>query len=125
MRYCMWSSLVTAALRETLHWFLECRWKNDVNSAYREKKTDLLRDMKWIDGVAVMLLWWLNEVLFTARLHYALVSGIEIPDDAQINDELSQTFFLSNERNKCKFSNVCVIFITAVANYLPNRLLRH
>ena len=105
---------------------MECRWKNNVNSACIEKnKTDLQRDMKWVDWVLVMILWWLNEVLFTARLHYALVSGIEIPDDAQINDELSQTFFLSNERNKCKFSNVCVIFITAVANYLPNRLLRH
>ena len=32
-----------------------------------------------------MLFWWLIEILFTATLHFI---SIEIPDDAQINDEL-------------------------------------
>ena len=31
-----------------------------------------------------MLLWWLNELLFTATLCF----NIEVSDDAQINNEL-------------------------------------
>ena len=39
-----------------------------------------------------MLFWWLIEILFTATSHFI---SIEIPDDAQINDELytSSNFF--------------------------------
>ena len=32
-----------------------------------------------------MVFWWLIEILFTATLHFI---SIEIPDYAQINDEL-------------------------------------
>ena len=59
----------------------------------RKKKTHLLRDMKWVKWVLAMVIWWLNEIPFTATWHFI---GIEIPDYTQINDELnnfSQTFF--------------------------------
>ena len=58
----------------------------------RKKKTHLLRDMKWVNGVFTMPFWWLIEILFTATLHFI---SIEIPDYTQINDELytfSRTF---------------------------------
>ena len=31
----------------------------------RKKKIDLLRDI-WVNGVLARVLWWLNEILFTA-----------------------------------------------------------
>ena len=49
------------------------------------KKTHLLRDMKWVNGVLAMLFWWLTEILSTVTLYFI---SIEIPDDARINDEL-------------------------------------
>ena len=71
--------------------------KNDyVNSACREKKkTHLLRDIKWVNGVLAMLLWWVIEILFTATLQFI---SIEIPDDAQINDELYSFSKFLNQR---------------------------
>ena len=54
---------------------------------HAEKKRNLifLRDMKWVNGVLAMVMWWLIEILFTTTLHFI---NIEIPDYAQINDEL-------------------------------------
>ena len=49
------------------------------------KKTHLLRDMKRVNGVLAMLVWWLTEILSTVTLYFI---SIEIPDDARINDEL-------------------------------------
>ena len=45
---------------------------------------------KW--SFLAMVFWWLIEILFTTTLHFI---SIEIPDYAQINDELytfSRTF---------------------------------
>ena len=105
----------------------------------RKKKTHLLRDMKWVNGVFTMPFWWLIEILFTATLHFI---SIEIPDYAQINDALytfSRTFLAKEPIYKLTLEiygsfpisdihglmpqPMCVIFITACAvcaNYLPN-----
>ena len=77
-----------------------------------------------------MLFWWLIEILFTGTLQFI---SIEIPDEAQINDEL---YTFSNFLTKEPIFNltleiyanfpicVCVCYfyhsITAVANYLTN-----
>ena len=40
----------------------------------RKKKTDFLRDMKWVNVVLAMLFWWLIKILFTKKnLHLGYI----------------------------------------------------
>ena len=81
-------------MRETRNWFWSADENDYVDLACREeRKTDLLRDMKWVNVFLVLLLQWMSKVMFTATLH---LIRIEIPDDAQINDVLytSLKFFI-------------------------------
>ena len=58
---------------------------DDVKMQTKEK-TDLLRDMKWLNGVLAMLLWWLKYcvLLLICWWLYWVDDFIEILDDAQI-----------------------------------------
>ena len=63
-----------------------------------------------------MVFWWLIEILFTATLHFI---SIEIPDYAQINDELytsSRTFLAKKPIYNLTLEinasfDICVLFL--------------
>ena len=79
--------------------------------------------MKWANVVWAIVFQWLIEILLTATLHFI---SIEIPDYAQINDELyifSRTFLTKEPIYNLTLEiyasfPICVLFlfITAVAN---------
>ena len=58
-----------------------------------KKKTHLLWDMKWVNGILAMLFWWwLIEKLFlphfTTLFVVSQLASIDIPDEIQVNVEL-------------------------------------
>ena len=104
-----------------------------VNSGCREKKNCLKRyEMsKWSFYNAILMADW-----STTQCHILHFIGIEIPDYAQINDELytfSQTFLAKEPMYNLTLETsasflICVLFLLLlfVANYLPNSgLFRH
>ena len=75
-----------------------------------------------------------SAILVTDSLpHCTYLQTIEIPDHAQVTDEL-YTFYRTSLAKEPIYKStleiyasfpivICVIFVTAVANYLPNNLL--
>ena len=102
---------------------------DDVTSKCREKNPDLLRDMKWLNGVLAMYSGNWNTV-YHCCTHWSVDGFIEIPDDAQIT--LSwYTYFLklilteeSNdltlETNTYENFPVCVLFVILLVQGCQN-----
>ena len=86
--------------------------------------------MKRVNGVLVMLFWWLNKILFPANC--ALVLKFMITHKWTINCMLSQTFLTEKPIYKSTLETnanlplcVCYFYYCCINRLLRYKLLRH